>query len=70
MENPSPQVVGLRINADREDKGISVEDLADKTGIATVTLYRRLKNGEGLKYPEMVQLSQALDRPISEWVAA
>ncbi len=70
MENPSPQVVGSRINATRENAGIPVTDLAGKTGIATVTLYRRLNGDENCTLGELLKLSTALDTPLSKWVAA
>ena len=64
------QFIGDRIRRLREAAGMTQEEVASSAGIGRVTLVRIEKGEQSPRYETLIALSQALDCPISELLAA
>jgi len=58
------------IDAYREQRGISLDDLAAATGIPRTTLARKIRNGGLFTIDELDAVSAALEVPTSSWLVA
>lgn len=52
----------------RERAGMSVDELAVRTGIARSTLQRRLMDESGFRVTELRKIARVLDGDLAEWV--
>ena len=67
MEQITSAVVLARVEQARIVAGLSFENLATRSGIAVVTLHRRLRGDENATLAELVRLSGALETPLWVW---
>lgn len=59
--------LGLRVDALRSERGVTVQRLAAETKIPLTTLQRRLAGDGRLTVPELNRLSSALNVNVASW---
>jgi transcriptional regulator with XRE-family HTH domain len=68
-KEPSPKTLGQRVAAIRKEKGLSLEDLASRTGIDVQTLSRIEKNQYTPPLGELIRLGKALETKMGVFIA-
>ncbi len=64
-KNLRDKMIRTKLNLEMENKGISVENLNDKTGIAMQTLKSYQENGESIPFDHLTRITELLGIPIN-----
>jgi transcriptional regulator with XRE-family HTH domain len=64
-KNLRDKIIRTKLNREMENKGISVENLNDKTGISLQTLKSYQENGESIPFDHLTQITKHLGIPIN-----